>query len=49
VKDLVNATLEFADLLICPECGELPRGKKEGIYRKCGCGVRRLLPLEMPA
>jgi len=48
VKDLVHATLELADLLICPECGELPRGKKEGIYRKCSCGARRLLPLEMP-
>lgn len=45
VKDFVEKTIALSGLLICPECGEVPR-KNGGTHWHCGCGKHKLYPLD---
>lgn len=48
VEDFGNATVEFAELLICPECGALPDRNKSGSYWETKTGSIKLHPLNQP-
>jgi len=48
VEDFGNATVEFAELLICPECGALPDRNKSGSYWETKTGSIKLFPLMEP-
>lgn len=48
VEDFGNATVEFAELLICPECGALPDRNKSGSYWETKTGSIKLFPLIEP-
>lgn len=48
VEDFGNATVEFAELLICPECGALPDRNKSGSYWETKTGSVKLFPLMEP-
>ncbi|MBN1349428.1 hypothetical protein JXJ21_08465, partial [candidate division KSB1 bacterium] len=41
-------TVEFANLLICIHCGEIPARNKSGSYWQCKCGKTNLYPLIKP-
>ena len=43
-----NATVEFAELLICPDCGALPDRKPSGSYWETRTSSIRLYPLMQP-
>lgn len=43
VEQFGEATLSFARLVVCPECGEVPRSDKS-LFRQCSCKKTRLLP-----
>ena len=43
-----NTTIEFAELLICAECGALPDRKPSGSYWETRTGSIRLYPLVQP-
>jgi energy-coupling factor transporter ATP-binding protein EcfA2 len=43
-----NATVELAELLICPECGALPDRSKSGSYWETKTGSIKLYPLVSP-
>lgn len=45
VEDFGNTTVEFAELLICPECGALPDRNKSGSYWETKTGSIKLFPL----
>lgn len=48
VDSFLNNVIEFGKAIICSECGELPRRKKDGSFWQCSCGRIQLLPLERP-
>jgi len=48
VKEFANLTIEFAEALVCEQCGEVPRVEKGGAYHQCGCGRTRLHPCNNP-
>lgn len=48
VADFANKTVAFAELLICGECGEMPRKNPIGSCWQCNCGKHRLYPVERP-
>lgn len=48
VREFGDATLAFADAVICDSCGELPRRAKSSEYWQCSCGSTRLSPLRRP-
>lgn len=48
VENFGNATVEFAELLICPECGALPDRNKSGSYWETKTGSIKLFPLMEP-
>lgn len=48
IEDFGNATVELAELLICPECGALPDRNKSGSYWETKTGSIRLYPLMEP-
>jgi len=48
VEEFGNATVEFAELLICPECGALPDRNKSGSYWETKTGSIKLYPLIEP-
>jgi len=48
VEDFGNATLELAELLICPECGALPDRNTSGYYWETKTGSIKLFPLKEP-
>jgi len=49
VCDFGNLVVDFSRILICPECGSLPKNEKSGSYWECQCKKIRLHPLNMPA
>jgi len=48
VTDFGNATVEFAELIICPETGTMPDRKPSGSYWETRTGSIRLYPLIDP-
>lgn len=50
VRGFAWRVLNLADVLICPDCGQLPTKNKTGEYWECGggCGKTRLRPLRAP-
>lgn len=48
VTDFGNATVEFAELIICPETGTMPDRKPSGSYWETRTGSIRLYPLVDP-
>jgi hypothetical protein len=48
VDSFLKSVIKLGKTMICDECGELPRRKKEGAFWQCSCGKKRMLPLEKP-
>src|SRR5258708_5408524 len=48
IEDFGNTTVDFAELLICPECGALPDRNKSGSYWETKTGSIKLYPLIEP-
>lgn len=48
VRAFGEATLAYAEAVICENCGELPRREKTGEYWQCACGSTKLVPLVKP-
>jgi ABC-type Mn2+/Zn2+ transport system ATPase subunit/prefoldin subunit 5 len=48
VTEFGNATVEFAELIVCPEAGSLPDRKPSGSYWETRTGSIRLYPLVDP-
>ena len=48
VQEFTRTTIQLAEILICGNCGEMPRTEKDGAYRKCRCGGKRLYPMDNP-
>ncbi len=48
VKSFGKSVKEFAEALICKECGEIPQSDRSGSYRECNCGAKKLYPLQQP-
>lgn len=48
VEEFGTLTLEFAELLVCPECGSFPDRNKSGSYHETRTGSIRLHPLVEP-
>ncbi|MDB6027675.1 MAG: hypothetical protein JWM68_3898, partial [Verrucomicrobiales bacterium] len=48
VTDFGTAAADFAELLTCPDAGDLPNRKPSGSYWETRSGRRRLYPLETP-
>nr|MBA3284761.1 hypothetical protein [Nitrosopumilus sp.] len=48
IEDFGKATVEFAELLICPDCGALPDRNKSGSYWETKTGSIKLFPLIEP-
>jgi recombinational DNA repair ATPase RecF len=48
ITDFAKRVVEFAMLLVCPSCGELPRNPKSGVDYKCRCGSVRMSPFAQP-
>jgi hypothetical protein len=49
IKDFAKKTLKLANLLICPDKGDLPTRDRSGSYFETISGVVRLYPLREPA
>jgi hypothetical protein len=48
IEKFGKLTLEFAELLVCPECGSFPDRNKSGSYHETRTGSIRLHPLVEP-
>jgi hypothetical protein len=48
VREFGEATLAFAEAIVCVECGELPRRRISGESLQCSCGAIKLVPLVRP-
>ena len=48
VNEFAEATLNIADALVCPDCGEMCSKRASGSYWECTCGKTRMHPLEIP-
>lgn len=48
IEDFGKTTVEFAELLICPECGALPDRNKTGSHWETKTGSIKLFPLVEP-
>ncbi|MEQ8939346.1 MAG: hypothetical protein RLT30_11685, partial [Gammaproteobacteria bacterium] len=50
VRVVADLAVEFADTLICDECGRLPLNRKSGSYWDCGgeCKKTQMHPLQQP-
>lgn len=45
---LAERTIKLAEILVCNNCGELPRRDNSGTCWECRCGGKRLSPLTNP-
>jgi len=48
VKEFAQETLNLANALVCPECGQLALKDKVGSYYQCFCKRKRLYPITHP-
>jgi len=45
IKEFATATLDLANTLMCPCCGDVPT-RRAGSFFECGCKQSKMLPLE---
>lgn len=48
VKDFGAKAINFANLILCDNCGAFPNKNKSGSYWECRCGGLKLYPLKRP-
>jgi predicted ATPase len=48
VRDFGTKAIDFANLILCDNCGAFPNKNKSGSYWECRCGGLRLYPLNRP-
>jgi AAA domain len=48
VRAFAQLTLDFANVVVCPHCGQLPARTRSGSYYECQCGKTQLHPLVTP-
>jgi ABC-type transport system involved in cytochrome c biogenesis ATPase subunit len=48
VRDFGAKAIDFANLILCDNCGAFPNKNKSGSYWECRCGGLKLYPLKRP-
>ncbi|MFH1714589.1 MAG: AAA family ATPase [Elusimicrobiota bacterium] len=48
VRDFGSKAIDFANLILCDNCGAFPNKKRSGSYWECQCGELKLYPLCKP-